>query len=305
MKLFDLHCDTLVECLRTGQSLWKNSCQLDVSRGLRYSPWIQCFAVWISDEARGAEATGIFDRAFSLLQRELQSRPEMKLVTSGKDLQAVKPGQCGVLLTVESGAAAAGSLEQLRRLYRCGVRMMTLTWNGENEIGGGILSARPSGLTAFGKAAVAEMERLSMVIDLSHASERLFYSVAEVASGPLAASHSNARAVCGHPRNLTDEQFRLICDRGGIVGLNLAPEFLSSGKAVGEDVLRHAEHFLSLGGESALAIGSDFDGTSLPEGICGIESMEELAEIFLRHNYPEALVMQIFFENAYKFFQFL
>ena len=88
MKLFDLHCDTLVECLRTGQSLWKNSCQLDVSRGLRYSPWIQCFAVWISDEARGAEATGIFDRAFSLLQRELQSRPEMKLVTSGKDLQA-------------------------------------------------------------------------------------------------------------------------------------------------------------------------------------------------------------------------
>ena len=108
----------------------------------------------------------------------------------------------------------------------------------------------PGTLTAFGREAVREMERLSIAIDLSHASERLFYAVAEQTSGPLVASHSDSRTLCSHPRNLTDEQFCLIRDRGGLVGLNFCPDFLRNGGNAGiEDLYRHAEHFLSLGGE--------------------------------------------------------
>ena len=145
-----------------------------------------------------------------------------------------------------------------------------------------------------------------MAIDLSHASERLFYSVVEHTEGPLVASHSNSRSICPHLRNLTDEQFCLIRDRGGVVGLNFAPPFLcQKGGACAEDIYRHAEHFLELDGEKTLAIGSDFDGTSLPEDIYGIASMESVYEIFLRHGCSEALIHRIFFKNAYDFFHSL
>ena len=171
MELFDLHCDTLGECLKTGKSLFQNDMQLDVRRGLSISPWVQCFAVWIPDEMRGEEAVHFFDDAVRLLDQEAASHPELRRIFDGNDLDTLKPGECGALLTVESGAALAGSLERLHHLYQCGVRMMTLTWNGSNELGGGVRS--PSSLTPFGVQAVREMERLHMAIDLSHASERL------------------------------------------------------------------------------------------------------------------------------------
>ena len=304
MELFDLHCDTLGECLKAGKSLFQNDMQLDVRRGLFLSPWVQCFAVWIPDEMRGSEALQFFDRAVQLLDQESVSHPELHRIFSGNDLDALKPGECGVLLTVESGAVLAGSLEQLQHLYQCGVHMMTLTWNGSNELGGGVRSS--SSLTPFGVKVVREMERLHMAIDLSHASERLFYSVVEHTEGPLVASHSNSRSICPHLRNLTDEQFCLIRDRGGVVGLNFAPPFLcQKGGACAEDIYRHAEHFLELDGEKTLAIGSDFDGTSLPEDIYGIASMESVYEIFLRHGCSEALIHRIFFKNAYDFFHSL
>lgn len=164
MELFDLHCDTLGECLKAGKSLFQNDMQLDVRRGLFLSPWVQCFAVWIPDEMRGSEALQFFDRAVQLLDQESVSHPELHRIFSGNDLDALKPGECGVLLTVESGAVLAGSLEQLQHLYQCGVRMMTLTWNGSNELGGGVRSS--SSLTPFGVKVVREMERLHMAIDL-------------------------------------------------------------------------------------------------------------------------------------------
>ncbi len=304
MRLFDLHCDTLGECLRTGKSLVRSDLQLDLERGRSFSRWAQCFAVWIPDELRGEEAVRYFDDAADLLEREAARCPQLCLIRSGAELDSLEPGQCGAILTVESGAAVNGSLGELRRLYGRGVRMMTLTWNGANEIGGGV--REPGPLTAFGREAVREMERLGMAIDLSHASERLFYDVAGRTRGPLVASHSNARSLCPHPRNLTDEQFCLIRDRGGLVGLNFAPGFLrSQGKAGQEDVWRHAEHFLSLGGERTLAIGSDFDGTDLPEDIAGLGSMEALRGLFLRRGCSEALVNRIFFENAQEFFHSL
>ena len=148
------------------------------------------------------------------------------------------------------------------------------------------------------------MESLRILPDVSHASEPLFWDVLENTRGPVIATHSDAKALCSHPRNLTDQQFLALKQRGGLVGLNFYPTFLAdSGKGEAVDILRHAEHFLSLGGEEVLAMGSDFDGADMPSGITGIESMEYLAELFARHGYSDDLIDRIFYQNSFRFFE--
>ncbi len=211
----------------------------------------------------------------------------------------------GVILTVESGAALGGKLENIAQYAEAGVRMMTLTWNGTNELGDGIGVEQAGGLSAFGVQAVKELEKHRIVLDVSHASEKLFDDVAGIAKKPIVASHSNAKAVCSHRRNLTDEQFAVIRQSGGIVGLNFCVDFLNNDpqKASRYDILRMAEHFWSLGGEKCLAMGGDFDGADIPTDMTGIESMGALYELFLKHNYRESLVNDLFFNNAYAFFE--
>ena len=195
-----------------------------------------------------------------------------------------------------------GKLETLEELAENGVKIITLTWNAANEIGGGV--QEPGGLTPFGREVLQKMEELHILPDVSHASEALFWDVLEHTQGPVLATHSNAKALCSHPRNLTDEQFLALKQRGGLVGLNFYPVFLAdSGNASAVDILRHAEHFLSLGGEECLAMGSDFDGAAMPEGITGIESIGSLAEVFARHGYSDTLIDQIFYQNCFRFFE--
>ena len=156
---------------------------------------------------------------------------------------------------------------------------------------------------AISAAAVRELERNRIAVDVSHAGEPLFWEVAERAQRPFLATHSNARALCNNPRNLTDSQFCAVRDRGGVVGVTFVRRFLDDSWEAGvDDLLRHIEHFLSLGGEKTVALGGDFDGTDLPDGMTGVESVETLGDCMLRHNYPESLVQAIFFDNAYRFF---
>jgi membrane dipeptidase len=135
-----------------------------------------------------------------------------------------------------------------------------------------------------------------MLVDVSHLSDPGFWDVAEELSGPFFASHSNARAVFSHPRNLTDEQFTAIIDHNGVVGLNLYANFLGE-RADLDTAIAHLEHWLELGGERTVALGGDLDGcSSLPEGITGIQDLDRLWEL-LQRNYSEALVRALFFEN--------
>lgn len=306
MNLFDLHCDTLTACLERGESLYENAGQLSLRRGAAYAPWLQCFAVWIPDDLRGASAFARFSAAADLLTQTVKTYPDrIRQCFCREDFEkAEQAGQCGAILTIEGGAALGGRLENLELAFRRGVRVMTLTWNGRCELGDGCGVRHAGGLTAFGKEVVRRMQTLGMVPDLSHASDALFWDTASATDGLLIATHSDARRICGHPRNLTDEAFLEIRRRNGLAGLNFCPAFLreDASRACAEDLLRHAEHFLSLGGENTLSMGSDFDGTDLPDGIRGIESMEDLAEMFLRHGYSEALVRKIFYENARAFF---
>lgn len=300
---FDLHCDTISECALKGVSLRDNrSLHVSLERGKALGPWFQCFAVWIPDESDSPLQR--FRLAADCLKKEARNHSDLfTLCQSQEDLKKIaKDCGIGAILTVEGGSVLEGRLEVLEELSASGVKMITLTWNRANEIGGGAME--PGGLTPFGQQVLKEMERLKILPDVSHASDPLFWETAEAVQGPLVASHSNSRKVCPHPRNLTDDQFREICRRGGLVGLNFYREFLTpSGQCGMEAILSHAEHFLSLGGEDILAMGSDFDGAEMPQGIEGIQSIESLAECFLRHGYAESLVKKIFYQNSFSFFQ--
>ena len=179
--------------------------------------------------------------------------------------------------------------------------MVTLTWNGENAIGSG--SQTDHGLTAFGREAVRELIRWGIVLDVSHLNDRGFWDLMEETDGPVAASHSNARAMCPHRRNLTDRQAREIARRGGLVGLNYYSPFLrSDGRAAEfEDVYRHAAHFLELGLEHCLALGSDFDGADLPPCLDGCEKVPELGR-YLEEKLGRDTAEKVLWKNAWDFF---
>lgn len=303
MKLFDLHCDTLYRAFFENGGLFNNDFHISFDRIDSIEPYIQCMAVWVPDEFRNKNAIQLFENCRKKLNDELKDT-NIKIIYSQDDIIEIesKKGK-GVVLTVEGGAVLGGKLENVDYLAKCGVKIMTLTWNGNCELGDGIGVEGAKGLTNFGKSVVAKMEQNSIVVDVSHSSVPMFYDVAELSTKPFCATHSNSKQICPHRRNLTDEQFSIIKDKGGIVGLNLSRGFLreDEDKACMLDVLRHAEHFLSLGGEKTLAIGTDFDGTDIPIDMTGIESMNKLYELFLKHNYNEKLLEDIFFNNARNF----
>lgn len=303
MKLFDLHCDTLYRAFFENGGLFNNDFHISFDRIDSIEPYIQCMAVWVPDEFRNKNAIQLFENCRKKLNDELKDT-NIKIIRSQDDIIEVesKKGK-GVVLTVEGGAVLGGKLENVDYLAECGVKIMTLTWNGNCELGDGIGVEGAKGLTDFGKSVIAKMEQNSIVVDVSHSSVPMFYDVAELSTKPFCATHSNSKQICPHRRNLTDEQFSIIKDKGGIVGLNLSRGFLreDEDKACMLDVLRHAEHFLSLGGEKTLAIGTDFDGTDIPIDMTGIESMNKLYELFLKHNYNEKLLEDIFFNNARNF----
>lgn len=303
MKLFDLHCDTLYRAFFENGGLFNNDFHISFDRIDSIEPYIQCMAVWVPDEFRNKNAIQLFENCRKKLNDELKDT-NIKIIYSQDDIIETESKKSkGVVLTVEGGAVLGGKLENVDYLAECGVKIMTLTWNGNCELGDGIGVEGAKGLTDFGKSVIAKMEQNSIVVDVSHSSVPMFYDVAELSTKPFCATHSNSKQICPHRRNLTDEQFSIIKDKGGIVGLNLSRGFLreDEDKACMLDVLRHAEHFLSLGGEKTLAIGTDFDGTDIPIDMTGIESMNKLYELFLKHNYNEKLLEDIFFNNARNF----
>ena len=305
MRYFDLHCDTITECYARQQPLRANSLHVSLERAAKYRPWAQVFAVWIPDDLRGEQAAERFDRIYDTFRSEMDRNAQMvRFCRNPEDFDgAVNEGKAAAFLSIEGGAALAGNMQKLADAYDRGVRMITLTWNGRCETGDGCMTKDAGGLTDFGFALVREMQRRRMIVDVSHLSEKGFWDVARTLDGPFVASHSDSAAVCAHPRNLTDAQFAELVRRGGLVGINLFPPFLHpDGKAGIPDILRHVEHFLERGGRETLAVGADFDGADMPEGIAGAGDMETLAEELAKH-YDAQTADRIFFRNAADFFR--
>ena len=266
--------------------------------------WCQCCAIFIPDELSPEESAAYYALHQRSFDRQMEALSErVRPCRTAADIEAAwAAGKTAAILTVENGSALAGRLERIEVLARDGVRMMTLTWNGENELGSG--NATGHGLSEFGKEAVRELERAGILADVSHLNDRGFDDFLSVSTKPFAASHSNARSACGHLRNLTDGQIREMVERKCLIGLNYSKGFLKDGgqDVVMEDLFRHVARFLELGAEQALALGSDFDGTDVPPCLDSMEKAAGLYGYFLQRGLSPGLADQIMWKNAVDFF---
>jgi membrane dipeptidase len=297
----DAHCDTITSCLDSGQSLWENGGHLDVKRLKEGGCVLQFFALWADPKYEPYMAFPRCVAAVDRFYQELEvNRAYLHLISTGEDVaKAARENKTGALLSIEGGSAIGGSLANLRMLHKLGVRAMTLTWNGRNELADGVGEGEfGGGLSQFGRQVVAEMERLHMIVDVSHLNEKGFWQVAELCKGPFIASHSNAMRVCVHPRNLTDEQIGCIVRRKGFIGINFCPDFLRGPKADVEDIARHVEYICSLGGKDVLGFGGDFDGVDqLPAGVRGAQDMERVVNRLGQLGYPDDTLRGICYGN--------
>lgn len=304
MRLFDLHCDTLYECDRQNCELWENALDLDVKRGLALDAFVQVFAAFIPDELRGTAAQDHGLRLLDLAAAQAELYSQLLPVKSADDLDAAaKTHRCGMLLAVEGGAVLGGELSMVDELARRGVKLLTLTWNGDNELACGCMSGRKEGLSDFGKAALLRMGEVGILPDVSHLNEAGFWDVAETVKGPFLATHSLSAAVCSHPRNLTDAQFDCIRDRGGLVGLNLCTAHLGAGNFAAFE--RHLAHFLERDGAHTVAMGCDLDGTTLPPEWPGLDTLSALWRQLLQDGFGTETCDRLFYKNAYEFFHSL
>ena len=300
--LFDLHCDTVGECFRGGWSLDVNPLHWDLTRASRYAPCCQVFAVWIPDALRGYAAYDYTIDVLHFVRAQAAALSDRLQIVVDEDglRQARKNGRIAALWGIESGAALDGDVARVETFAAIGVRVMTLTWNGENELGYGCECPHDKGLKPFGRQVFGELRRCGIIPDVSHLNEAGFWDAVAIDDRPLIASHSLSRQVWNHPRNLTDDQFVEMVRRGGLVGLNFCKSHL--GEQSFDAVRRHAEHFLSLGGEKIVALGGDLDGTKLPPAWDGVAVYESLAEYLYKKGFGEDLIHRIFYQNAADFF---
>lgn len=265
MKLFDLHCDTIWACETKHQMLASNDLHIDVQKLQNGQSYAQCFAAFIDREECKRRKQTPYARYQELLscfrvQQKANADCFIQALTPDdlSDIEAA--GKIAAILTVEGGEVLEEDLKKLDALYADGVRMLTLTWNYENELG------YPHGigghLKPFGFEVVERMNELGMIVDVSHLSDEGFYDVLRHSQKPIAASHSCARSICAHTRNLSDDMLRAIGEKGGVVGINFYGTFLEKegAPATPELICRHARHILRLAGEDAPAFGSDYDG---------------------------------------------
>jgi len=292
-------------CCQEQQSLGENSLHISLDAGKGLNPWRQAFAIWIPEEDRGAAAQTYYENMLAYFRRELrENRERISLCKSGAQLQeAAEKGQCAAILAVENASVLAGDIACLEKLWTDGVRIITLTWNGVNELGCGAVSGETAGLTAFGKDILKEMARLGVAADVSHLNRAGFFDVAR-SEAPMIASHSNAAAVWAHPRSLEDDQIKALIEREGLMGLCFCRDFLGKGEDSGREAfLRHLLHVLELGGEHILAIGSDFDGAPVHPELEGIGQIEPLHRYLAGQGIDEETLDNIFYRNADRFFQ--
>lgn len=281
-KVFDAHCDTLCRILDGGGTFECNPYNTDKRRMMEYRRYTQVFACYISPDYRNNAK-----ERFEALRKCYKSQ----------DFSGITP-----ILSIEGGEMI-DSVEYVEYLKECGVRCIALTWNGSNQLAGGV-SDSDTGFTALGRDVVRKMEQLGILLDVSHMNDKSFYDVVGIATKPIIATHSNSRAICGNRRNITDDMFGLIRDTGGCVGINLYPEFVSGRHdCTIAEVITHIDRFIGMGGENAVGIGADFDGTDcLPDNVSGCEDLYKLFDEMKRRGYSGELIEKISNDNFKRLF---
>lgn len=307
IPVFDLHCDTA--CKLSGfdgvspAELRKNSVHIDLERAGKLSGYAQCFACFTTTLEKG-DPVDRFEKQLMSIQRELMKNASvMRQVYSAAEIEEnLAQGIMSAILTIEGPAGFGFDPELLGDLYSAGFRITTLGWNEKNPLTGSHVTG--GGLTDMGKEYVRQAQKLGMLVDVSHISDKGFWDIMDITQAPIVATHSNSRTVCNHTRNLTDDMFQAICATGGVAGINLYPDFLGADATL-ETVCDHIFHFLELDPDGKhIALGGDLDGVeALPAGYSGIEDYPALADCMLSRGIPENMIYDIYWNNALEVFR--
>lgn len=327
MKVADMHCDTISEIYYAqsegrNENLTRNHLHVDVEKMLKGDYLVQNFAMFVNVKKHEDP----YEYCLSLIDlfyKELEENADnIALALNYQDIfKNHKGGKISALLTVEEGGVVKGNLLNLRNLYRLGVRMITLTWNYENGIGFPnfklIEGQMPdfhtpettNGLTEFGLEYIREMERLGMIIDVSHMSDKGFWQVLQNTTKPFVASHSNARAKCNHSRNLTDDMIKQLAERGGVVGVNYCPAFLreeDDGKTEAgtiASVVDNILHIFSAGGYECVGLGSDFDGIPTHKELRDASYLPLLEDALKKAGMRQQEIEAVFYKNVLRLYK--
>jgi membrane dipeptidase len=312
--IVDTHCDTLMHLLpqERGQSqtrkLGEKSEQghLDLPRMIEGGITCQTFAIFTGRRAVVPEASLIALQMVDKFYTEIETNDNLiKAISHEEILQAKKDRKVCALLSLEGAEPLMGDIALLRVYYRLGVRMISFTWNWRTPFADGLRASRAdSKLTSLGVQALEEINRLGMIFDVSHLADSVFWDVADVINHPFIASHSNARAICDHKRNLTDDMIHSLSDHGGVIGINYAPAFIHKNKATIEKMVDHIDYIVNLVGSDYVGLGSDYDGIkNPPTGIEDVSKTPNITRLLVKRGYSDEDILKILGGNHMRVFK--
>ncbi|MCI9131370.1 dipeptidase [Thomasclavelia cocleata] len=320
MKVVDMHCDTILRLYDEGGDLLENEFNIDLRKMVKGDYLLQNFAMFVNLGEKDDPLTKA-QRLIDLYYQEIEKNKDLiKPIFSYQDIEDnQRDGLMSAMLTLEEGAVINNDLAILRNYYRLGVRMITLTWNYPNGIGyPNLISTKEykdlyhintqDGLTDFGIEYVREMERLGIIIDVSHLGDAGFYDVLKYTTKPFVASHSNARSVCRVARNMSDDMIKLLAKRNGVMGINFCGDFLKASNTGGvrsciEDMVKHILYIRDLVGIDYVGLGSDFDGISQDLELKDASMMPMLKDALFEAGLKEEEIEKVFYKNVLRLYQ--
>ena len=315
MPYIDLHCDTLMKAwMGRKKDISAPGGHISLDGLQRGECKAQFFAIFMLPISIKKVLGPMFPKDEAYIQKCLQifwttlERYPDKIAQAGSASQIDanwNAGKISGILTLEDGRAVDGKLENLEQFYDQGIRLISLTWNHSNCFGfpnSSNPSVMEKGLTDFGKDAVVRMNELGVMVDVSHLSDGGFWDVAELSQKPFVASHSNCRSLNPHTRSLTDDMIRALTDKGGVMGVNFGPEFLTpdlkSKESRIENIVAQLRHMVNIGGEDCAAIGTDFDGIHGSLEISSPEKMQLLFQAMENSGFTAEQIEKIAHRNA-------
>lgn len=283
MYYIDAHCDTLSKTLDEGKNLDENNLQFSFNKANRLGGGIQVLACFIDTEFLNSKNAG-FIRCNNILNKlkEYQEKNNCNILIKNKNdlLNSIETNETRVILSIENGAAISGDLSNIDYFYNQGVRIMSVTWNDDNELGCGAKTKNDTGLKKLGIDYIRKLNKLGIIVDVSHASEKSFWDVVSTSTSPIVATHSNVYEICNNPRNLKDDQIKAIAKSGGMIGICFYSDFLNSNKRANiKDIVKHIKYIKELVGIDYIGLGSDFDGMSIDKTASGVESISKIKNI--------------------------
>ena len=300
--MIDLHCDTMMQLLDHPDSgdLYRNTWKIDIEKLQKAHSKIQDFALFIN-MGETNDPYGRYEEMRNLCVSQIHNYGEhIQHVLSYQDVESVyETGKIGALMSIEEGGVLGGDLDKLKQAYQDGVRLITLTWNYPNGLGEPHCGEQHKKLTSKGVEFVEAMQDLGIIVDCSHLNDAGTEQLGDILDEPFVASHSNAREVTAHTRNLPDNLIKLIADKGGVIGLNFAQSFLGTSPISRiEDIVKHGLYLINKGGEDVVALGTDFDGIKPDTEIKDTSEMYRLYDAFKEAGLSVEQCEKLFWKNA-------